>query len=304
MDARIDPRCDAKTSDHLPAVVLPTGTSPRPTARTCSPGGVTYRELPVHPALAEDVFCYWVLSSAEPLRSPIVSRGLSKGYLDLIFPSSGHFCEGAERHLFGADKLGGYLVGPLSTPASITSSGRCETVGVRFRPGRARPFFRVSLCELTDRVATFDCFDRDARSLAETVAAQDPLTTKLAALDEYLLHRKARVRPEETVLTRAVQMIERHHGALTVEALAGALGRGRRQLERLFCDAVGLSPKHYSRVVRVQHAISLLPAQGPVDWHELVHRCGFYDQAHFIRDFRAITGLTPRAFLAAVQAAG
>ena len=78
---------------------------------------------------------------------------------------------------------------------------------------------------------------------------------------------------------------------MKVEALAAEVGISARHLRRAFADNVGLSPKHYARVVRLQRALAMTGA-----WSERAHAAGYYDQAHLISEVRELLGTTPQAF--------
>jgi len=73
---------------------------------------------------------------------------------------------------------------------------------------------------------------------------------------------------------------------------------GERWLERAFARHVGYGPKMLARVVRFQHAVALLDAGPPLSWSALAYEAGFADQAHLVREFRALAGLTPGDFAA------
>ena len=121
---------------------------------------VNYLELEPIAALKADVEYCWILRASEPLATPLITRSPGKCSVDLVVPIDGNFCENAERHLFGSGPLGPYLVGPLSQPARLVSTGRCTVLGMRFRPGRSRPFFRFPVHELRDRVLSMQSVDQ------------------------------------------------------------------------------------------------------------------------------------------------
>jgi AraC-like DNA-binding protein len=84
-----------------------------------------------------------------------------------------------------------------------------------------------------------------------------------------------------------------------VSEVAAGLGLAPKRFARLFRDRIGLTPKRFSRVRRLQRLLSEVHGRGTVNWAEMAAAHGYFDQAHLINDFRAITGLTPAAYLAA-----
>jgi AraC-like DNA-binding protein len=95
-----------------------------------------------------------------------------------------------------------------------------------------------------------------------------------------------------------VRRVVRASGNLRVAAMAAEIGVTRQQLARQFATHVGVTPKTFARVMRAQSALSRADAARaayprPVDWSAIAYELGYYDQPHFIDDFKALTGLTP-----------
>jgi transcriptional regulator GlxA family with amidase domain len=94
----------------------------------------------------------------------------------------------------------------------------------------------------------------------------------------------------------AVSLLERTGGELPIPAVATRVGMGERQLERLFDERVGYGPKMLARVVRMQQVTRRITRGTAASWARLAADCGYTDQAHLIREFRALTGVTPRLY--------
>src|SRR5690606_31231500 len=86
------------------------------------------------------------------------------------------------------------------------------------------------------------------------------------------------------------------NGQLHVNELTTAVNINRRQLERKFTSAIGLSPKQLAKTIRLQSALKMLLSKRFTSFTALAHAGAYYDQAHFIKDFREFTGLTPKEF--------
>ena len=280
------PRCDEIGLDSAMLTV---------DIRNISAQGLEYREFEPDPSLAQDVEYLWTLRARAPLASPLTQMSAGKSSLDLIVPLAGNFCAHAERHLFGDRELGAYLVGPLSAPRPIVSEGCCTAAGARFRPGRAQAFFRVSMHELTDRVLPVASLSAPLeRRLSGAAHDTSADVGQVQALQQLLCEARA-PRADEVVLA-AVRLIEQHRGDIRVDHIANAVGVGVRKLERRFREVVGIGPKLACRIARVRYAMALLPRRAGVSWADFAFSCGFYDQAHFIREFRFVAGMTPTAF--------
>ncbi len=95
--------------------------------------------------------------------------------------------------------------------------------------------------------------------------------------------------------------LERFHGAVPVGALADAAGVSDNHLATQFKSHVGVTPKRVARIYRFARLILSVDASCPVDWSDLAHAAGYFDQAHFAREFKDFTGHTPTGYLALRQ---
>jgi AraC-like DNA-binding protein len=170
-------------------------------------------------------------------------------------------------------------------------------VVVRFRAAGGYPFFGLPLSELTDRMVPIDLlWGGDFAALQDALySARDPR----AAVDRVL---RARLRgpllyepPLAGRIRRGVRWLERESALPSVEQLADKLGTSARQLRRSFAEVVGLTPKHYLRIVRFQRARRLARHSAEPNWSAVAKTAGYFDQAHMIHDFRALCGCTPAA---------
>lgn len=203
-----------------------------------------------------------------------------------------------------------HLLAPRHGVVPLTATGDVRMLAVRFRVGALRHLTSVPLPELYDDYLPIDhlATGRVARSLARlpermhdlwpgaelrpgvAAAVQDLVRTMLAARPE----------PRETapwLVDRALAALYYATGPAPVEQVAGRLRVSRRHLDRLLSDAIGMSPKHLSRLARFHRASRtiLLAAQDVSAPNALdaALSAGYYDQSHFIRDVRSLTGLTP-----------
>ena len=130
------------------------------------------------------------------------------------------------------------------------------------------------------------------------LAAPDAIH-RVAVLEDFIASLPFR---RDMRVERALELLGRHDGGDDSMRVAGAareLRLSQRQLERLFLERVGVSPKRYARLCRFERAVHL--ARGPGTLAEVASAAGYADQAHFIRDFRRLAGATPRRFLQATD---
>jgi AraC-like DNA-binding protein len=180
----------------------------------------------------------------------------------------------------------------------VRPRGLARIAGARLQPTGAHAFFGCPQAELANRIVELHVIDsRLARALGDDVASRENGEAMVAALDRALV-RAAPASAARSPATDAVGIALARRGLIRVANLAAELDLSARQIERLFRDRVGLPPKLFLRIVRFQEVLGSLrsgPASSSRPWAEIAARHGFYDQAHFIRDFKAFTDQSPGA---------
>jgi AraC-like DNA-binding protein len=189
-----------------------------------------------------------------------------------------------------------FFVGQITGPLLLRPSGPAGMLGITFRPNGATQLLRLHMCELTDSaIALADLSRRLFREL-ERVRHLSSLPQALAALDPILHAFAEQTRIDDNPVSYAVSAIERTNGLMSVRDVADRIGWSTRQLQRRFKESVGISPKLFGRMQRFQRVFRSMESPAP-DWVNAAVRCGYYDQAHLIRDFREFSGKTPTALL-------
>jgi AraC-like DNA-binding protein len=170
---------------------------------------------------------------------------------------------------------------------------------VNLTPLGARALLGTPLGELTNRVVALeDVLGPAARHLAERLDGAAGWEERFAILDAVLLARAASAEPVRPDVAWAWRRLVRSRGSIAVAALAAELGCSRRHLAARFGEEVGLPPKAYARLLRFQRATEALLSGGEPRLAEVAAACGYADQSHLNRDFRAFAGTTPSALLA------
>ena len=240
-----------------------------------------YAEHAPEGALAPFVECFWTAHADAPAAP---NRVLPDGCADVIVDL--------------ADEPHAYVVGTMRRAVVVPSRARTELVSVRFHPGAALPFLGVPLHELVDRsVPLAELWGARGASLADELAAAAP-GERVARLERALRRRLEGAGTDLTLAARAAGLMRQSRGGARVREVAAALGVGERRLERAFDVAVGLSPKELARVLRFRAAVRALDAARAPRWSALALDAGYADQPHFVREFRALAGVTPGAYAA------
>lgn len=186
-----------------------------------------------------------------------------------------------------------FLAGTLSRPWSLRAGRVVDTFGMRFRPGALPQLLAVDMRGTVDRELPLARLVGVAasRRLRQRLAKVPALAARAAAATAWLAEVGGEApAPSATPCTRAVGLIRAGRGGVRVEAVAAELGRSRRQLERAFATGLGIGPKLYSRIVRLQAALVEIDAAEHGASVEAALAAGYFDQSHLLREFRALAG--------------
>jgi AraC-like DNA-binding protein len=189
------------------------------------------------------------------------------------------------------------VAGPHSEHWVLDTSREAAVLGVHFRPGGAFPFFGVPAGELHNaRVSLDTLWGSRAALLSEQVLGASSPDAKFDVLEQALLG-AARTLARHRAVTFALRELSSPQDRSIAE-VAGAVGMSQRRFLDRFRDEVGLAPKLFARVQRFQAVVEGVHSLDEVNWADIAASCGYFDQAHFIHDFRAFSGFTPAAYFA------
>lgn len=257
---------------------------------------VGFERIVPTPALRPFVQWYWHIKSRGRVSTPRTEFMHPDGSLGLVF-NWGDALELSHGHYPQAISLDRVT----AQSKQLKLSGKVEALGILFRPGGAYPVLGVPMPELVSiEVVLAQSPFEQLPQLHEQLYAAATLADKIGLIESWLQTVLAWSRPRSPIISPSLDIINRANGQLSLPHLAEAVHLGQRQLERLYQEQVGLSPKKIAQLRRVRHARDALK-QNAHPLTDIAYLCGFYDQAHFIHEFKAITGLTPGAYLARQQ---
>jgi len=195
-----------------------------------------------------------------------------------------------------ADEVGEFIshsvIGGVRDAAYLKdSSDFAPTVGVVFRPGAAGAFLGVPTDSFAGSHTPLDAFwgQAEVENLRSELAEAPALERRIEILEHALLRRLPRIRGVDPAIVQAALLLERR----PVGKVATALDWSHRHLIARFSEAVGLSPKRYARLVRFGRVLLRLERQPETGLAEIAQDAGYADQAHFNRDFRSFSGISP-----------
>jgi len=193
---------------------------------------------------------------------------------------------------------GAALTAAQSRSFVIDTIEQTDVMGVEFHPGGTWPFFDAAADELVNQhISLKDLWGDCAESLrARLLAARTP-RDKFLVLEQALVDLAVRPIEVDDCVAHAVQALSRSPQIQTISTLGRRMSISARKFSRIFTQQVGLKPKTFLRVQRFNRVLTQIGLGREIDWASVVAQCGYYDQAHFIKDFRAFSGFTPTEYV-------
>ena len=247
-----------------------------------------YAEYPAPPGLAGVVDCFWILEAeGSGAQEPI----LPDGRIEIVFHYGVRF---DQRQPGGRVERqpAAMIVGQMLAPISVGYLGRAGIAAIRLRPSAARAVIRCSAAEITGRVVDLAALFAGTETLRERLALARDDRSRVDLLAGWLgpiVH----AGPAREIDAAATAIAARA-GQIDLVALASEAGLSLRQLERRFLADVGVAPKAFARMVRLQSALRRIA--GGQALAEVALACGYYDQPHMARDFSRLAETSPAAW--------
>lgn len=223
-------------------------------------------------------------------------RVLPNGYVQLIFHLSDLHCELYKEGQW--QKSPPYtLIGIYAKPYIVQFKGLVEVFAIRFKPEGFYSIFGVPAALFASTFEDIESvLDKPFNEWCAKIREAKSTTEIINHIECFLLAKLQGNRAPITYLNRAAEIIRKTNGFIRVEDVAQQSYISIRQLEREFTGKIGITPKQYIRLARLNKVQRLLQQKKELLFTQVTYRCGYADQAHFIRDFKSFTGESPKLF--------
>lgn len=258
---------------------------------------MNYQTFQPHPDLAALVKCFWTLEVPAETSSE-KQRIVPDGCIEMAFILG----DDIRRYTSGEDFIlqpRAMVLGQTLEPFYIKPTGYVNTFAIRFYPFGFANFVTVPINTLANKETAIEILfgKAPAKALERKVIQATNTQQRIGIIEDFLLNKLKDSATVDNIVQSTVDMLLSTKGSLPINAILKDDLSRRRQLERKFIKQIGISPKQLGKVIRLQTALKMLLNPKAESLTRIAYESEYYDQAHFIKDFKEFTGVNPKEFL-------
>lgn len=256
-----------------------------------------YQTFDPHPDLASIINCYWTLevpATDEPQRQRIIPDGT----IELAFILGDDIKRYTNEDEFILQPRA-MVLGQTIEPFYIEPTGYVNTFAIRFYPYGFANFVKIPIKSLANKETPIeDLFDvKTAQKLEQDIIQATDTKQRIEIIDNFLLQTLSEPSTVDNIVKTTIDALLSTKGSASIRDILKEDASKRRQLERKFVKQIGISPKQLGKVIRLQSALKMLLNEAGENLTHIAYQNEYYDQAHFIKDFKEFTGISPKEFL-------
>jgi AraC-like DNA-binding protein len=256
---------------------------------------MNYQTFEPSPSLATRVKCYWTLEHPKE-ETPEKQTIVPDGCMEMIF----HYGDPYKQYTEEGTTIiqpRCFVIGQLTRPLEIAPTGETGIFSVRFHPNGFLPFATIPIKELENTaVSLISLFGTAGQEIEQSILTANSTSDRIKRIETFLLTHLSHAKTVDHIIKSTIETILTANGQLSIDQLSKKNNVSRRQLERKFASTIGLSPKQLSKTIRLQATLKMLLSKKFTSLTSLAYEHQYYDQAHFIKDFKELTGFTPKEF--------
>jgi AraC-like DNA-binding protein len=247
-------------------------------------------------SLSQFVELYWEGSFNANGSGGLSMQMIPNGCLELIFHLNDLHCDLHNNNIW-SQSPDYMIIGLFTQPYEVQFKNHVKVFAIRFKPEGIYNIFGVPASTLKDRYEDMTMvLGREFHDFSHRLRDEKSVSKMISRAESYLLKSLQCNKIDISYVNVAAELIRNTKG-IKIEDLPMRVFISQRQLEREFKDKVGISPKHYFRITRINEALRFLNDNQATDLTSVAYHCGYFDQAHFINDFKRITGKNPTIFI-------
>ena len=255
-----------------------------------------YKEYHPHPLLQNLVQCYFVCENDSTVLTD--DKVFAAGCIEILF-NIGPEAPQQIQHGKLISRPNIQLWGQTIEPFNFVSSGKHSMFGIRFFPHTAACFFNEPLDQFNNQVLDFtDIGGKEAATLQAKLSETKSLEGRIEMVDKFFIRKLDVPLDKIKLVSSIIDDLAKEDFFENIDSVASRYGLSARHLQTIFLQYTGLTPKLFYKITRFQKSLRLITGSDQ-SLTTVAYRCGYFDQAHFIKDFKFFTGSTPSRFLPA-----
>lgn len=258
---------------------------------------MNYQTFEPHPDLESLISCYWTLEVPADYESQ-KQRIVPDGCIEMAFILG----DDIKRYTSEDDFIlqpRAMVLGQTIEPFYIEPTGYVNTFAVRFYPYGFANFVTVPIKSLANKETPIDVLfgEETAEKLEQEIIKAADVHERIKIIELFLLNKLSEQLTVDNIVRKTIDALLSTKGNASINTILKEDLSKRRQLERNFVKQIGISPKQLGKVIRLQSALKMLLNEEGEKLTNIAYESEYYDQAHFIKDFKEFTGISPKDFL-------
>ncbi len=187
--------------------------------------------------------------------------------------------------------------GLRTEPITIPAGNKSEMMVLSFKKGMASPFFPFPMNEIADSVVDADLvWSTDFGMLREQLLATKDIDERFRIVEDFLIREFQSQMAINPCVAFAIGEMTERPDEISIARMNAKIGYSQKHFTEMFRRQVGVTPKSYLKIMRFQKAVRTIDSADNINWGQVSLECGFYDQSHFINDFKHFAGFTPEQY--------
>lgn len=256
---------------------------------------MVYQEYPIAEPLKPFVKVIWSMESEECWAPPM--RILPDSCVELVIHFNQPYKTTYSNNTSEIQPQS-FVVAQMKNFIEIEPNGKIGMISIRFSAQGAYHFFGMPMKEIANGIVDLKLiWNNLAKEIEERIVESTNTEQRIQKIQHYLLAQLHKNGKADLTVDYCLNLIYSSKGQIRVEDLSFKTGISNRQLVRKFNMSIGLSPKEFTRIIKFIGSLDYIKSNRETNLAEAANHCGYYDQAHFIHDFKEYAGLTPTQFL-------
>ncbi|MEQ9230127.1 MAG: helix-turn-helix domain-containing protein [Cyclobacteriaceae bacterium] len=258
---------------------------------------MNYESFEPHPDLAAIVKCHWILEVPGDMEAP-KQRMIPDGTIEMCFILG----DNIKRFTSESDFIiqpRAMVVGQITKPYYVQPTGAVDSFAVRFYPFGFANFIDRPIQDLADQETPLTSLfgETEAKELEQKIIEAPSTHARIEIVERFLLGKLSEQSVIDNIVTSTIDALSQTKGNASISSILKEDPSKRRNLERKFAKQVGISPKQLGKIIRLQAALKMILTNKGEKLTQVAYENEYYDQAHFIKDFKELTGTNPKEYL-------